>query len=260
MRNELDTAFSALSAAEQLALHYWRNTLRIRTKSDARDLVTQADVAVDRAVRKIIHTQFPAHDVLSEELGTSARTSDNLWVIDPIDGTINFTMGEPLFGVSIALFQHDTPVVAAISFPALTERYWAVRGGGAWMQHGTHRKQRCRVSRVSRIRDARFSMGFNVTSASRRRFLRSFSPLVMDAAVARLHFCAVFDFMNVARGGMDFYVNYDIHLWDFAAAWLIVEEAGGQMRTTSGKPLTMKDTDIVAINDNIDRALFRYPL
>jgi len=258
MNAHLTTAFTAVSAAEKIALTYWRNTLHIRTKSDARDLVTQADLACDRAIRKIIHAAFPTHDILSEELGDDARVSEYTWVIDPIDGTINFTMGEPIFGVSIGLLHKGKPVLGMISLPAIGERYWAEAGRGAWVQRTGHAKRRCHVSSVSRMQDARFSMGFNVTQQSRKKFLRTFKPFLLEAAVPRVHFCAVFDFMNIARGGMDFYINYDINLWDYAAAWCIVQEAGGHMYDISGKSLTgtNKPTHTLATNGIIDKQVF----
>lgn len=257
MKTHLRTALAALDEAERIALKYWRNTLRIKTKSDARDLVTQADVACDHAIRKIIHAAFPDHDILSEELGDDKRTSEYTWVIDPIDGTINFTMGEPIFGVSIGLLHNGKPVLGAISLPAIGERYWAEAGRGAWVQRNGKAKRRCKVSSVARMQDARFSTGFNVTRLSRKRFLGKFATLTLEAAVARIHFCAVFDFMNIARGGMDFYINYDINLWDYAAAWCIVQEAGGHMLDINGKKLQGENrpTDTLATNGKIDKQI-----
>lgn len=259
MNSYLRTAFAANQIAEKIAMRYWRHALRIRSKSDERDLVTQADVAIDTAVREIVLKAHPSHQIISEELGGDNTPAEWQWIVDPIDGTINFTMGEPIFGISIALLRNGKPYLGVISFPAIGERYWAVAGHGAWVQRTGQPKRRCRVSKTRTIHDARFSMGFNVTRLSRQRFLRTFKGLTLEAAVARVHFCAVFDFMNIARGGMDFYVNYDIHIWDFAAAWCIVQEAGGHMLDITGRKLTVQDysADTLATNGLLNREVVK---
>lgn len=259
MNNELRVAFAAADAAEKIALQYWRHALHIRAKSDERDLVTQADVKIDKTIRKIISASFPDHAILSEEIGGAKESAEWQWVLDPIDGTINFTMGEPIFGVSIALLHNSKPFLGVIAFPAIGERYWAVTGQGAWVQRTGEAKKRCHVSTKATVHDARFSFGHNVHEQSRKKFLKLFAPLLLEAAAGRLHFCAVFDFMNIARGGMDFYLNYNICLWDFAAAWCIVTEAGGHVLRMDGKPVTDKDYTVntLATNGLLDRAVLQ---
>lgn len=258
MDQYLKTAFTAADAAGKEALKLWRRTNHISTKSNWRDLVTKADVNADKQIRHIIQKQFPGHGILSEELDPveQAKGNEYLWVLDPIDGTINYTMGLPSFAVAIGLLKNGEPVLGVIDLPALGERYWAQPGKGAWMKRG-HTKKRCRVSKTNSIKESRFSYGFSYTNASRRRFLKSFPQLVMKTSAARIHYCAAYDFTNIARGGLDFYVSIDLNLWDFAAGWPIVEEAGGQLLNMQGKRVTIDDRSVVATNKRMTRAVTR---
>lgn len=261
MTKELKTAIQAAHAAEKIALKHWRNKLTITTKTNWRDQVTQADLECDQAIRTIINNAFPDHDILSEEQSGDIHPSEWLWVIDPIDGTANFTMGEQIFGHSIGLLKNNQPYLGVISFPALQEIYWAEKGKGAWrrsyLSSNRGKAQRCRVSKNDKLKQCCFSTGFSYSNESRERFLDTVKPLLMNTSQMRINYCAVFDFMNVARGGMDFYINYNISLWDFAASWAIVKEAGGEMVTPQGKPITMHDCDIIGTNKKITAAMLR---
>lgn len=247
MSTVLRTAQEALHAAETVVMQYWRNNFTIDTKANARDLVTQADVAADHAIRGVIEQNHPDHLIYSEELGHASIDAEYVWVVDPIDGTINFTMGEPTFGISIALLHHQQPVLGMISLPAVGDRYWAERGKGAWMSHNTTTTP-LHVSNIDTLSAARCSIGYNTGDSQRQRGATLIPKLIMAAGATRINYCFVFDAMNVARGGMDFYINLDGHLWDLAAAWCIVEEAGGAVLNTNGKPFQASDEDILLTN------------
>ncbi|PIW37298.1 MAG: hypothetical protein COW24_00900 [Candidatus Kerfeldbacteria bacterium CG15_BIG_FIL_POST_REV_8_21_14_020_45_12] len=255
---ELTVALQAARAAETVVMKYWRSRNTEKTKSNWRDPVTQADLASDKIIRQILHRAFPTHNILSEEAAQDGSNSDWLWVIDPIDGTVNFTMGLPTFTVSIGLLHKGKPFLGVISAPALDELYIGVTGQGAWM-HRKHEPQvRLATSKTTSLKQATFSMGFGYSDAQRQLFLKQFPTLLLKSRAARIHYSATFDLMNVARGGLDFYINTGISLWDYAAAWTIVQESGGQLLTTLGKPITMGDANIIAINGPIKRSLYSH--
>ncbi len=262
MTKTLATAFRAQKAADSIALKYWRKNIAIQTKQNWRDLVTRADIECDKAIREVITKTFPSHSIFSEELGRgSEKNAEWLWVIDPIDGTVNYTMGEPMFGISIALLHNNQPYLGVVSMPALQELYWAEAGSGAWRTQNVGndrgKKLRCKVSSVTRMKQSMFSIGFTATNASRNKYKRIANPLLMSTKGMRVNYCAVFDLMNVARGGMDFYINLDINLWDFAAGWCIVQEAGGELIDPKGNPATTTTRDVIATNGKITKPLIR---
>jgi myo-inositol-1(or 4)-monophosphatase len=257
MTAALKTAFAAVDIGRKIALKYWRSDLAVRTKRNWRDLVTQADLEIDAAVRRVIRRQFPHHAIVSEELADQAGAADYTWYIDPIDGTVNFTMGEPIFGVSIGLLKAGEPVLGVIDLPALSERYWAAAGDAAWWRQGNQRAQRLRVSTVSTLKKSKYSFGFSYSDASRERFWRSFQRLLLSTEATRIHYSCVYDSMNVARGGLDFYINYDLNPWDSAAALCIVRAAGGAVVTPAGRPATVHDKDIVVTNRTLTKSVLR---
>ncbi len=256
MSTVLRTAQEALVAAETVVMRYWRSTeLDITAKKNPRDLVTQADVAADHAIRDVIQRNEPNHLIYSEELSHDSTNAEYVWVVDPIDGTINFTMGEPNFGISIGLLHHGEPVLGMISIPAIGERYWAEQGKGAWMSRNNITTP-LHVSSVDRVSDVRCSIGYNTFDASRQRAVQLLPTLITNTAATRINYCFVFDAMNVARGGMDAYINLDVHLWDFGAGWCIVNEAGGAVvNLQTGAPMRLTDADILVSNGRVTNAM-----
>lgn len=249
MTKQLKTAFRAADAARATALQYWRTNLSIDTKINQNDLVTKADLENNTLILDIIQKTFPDHDTFSEELDAKETGSEYQWVIDPIDGTFNFTMGQPIFGVSIALLKNNLPYLGVIDLPAVGERYWAEQGKGAWVQRDSEKKPRAlAVSSRDTINTSRWGIGFYPTTESRKRCLTILNQFLIEAQATRIHYCAVFDLANVARGGMDFYINIDFNLWDFAAGWCIVQEAGGELVNLDGTPATRDSKNIIAAN------------
>ncbi|MFH1426259.1 MAG: inositol monophosphatase [Candidatus Kerfeldbacteria bacterium] len=259
MNKELQTAMKAADAASRIALKYWRKKNHVRTKTNWRDPVTIADVKADRAIRKMIKNKFPDHGIVSEELDDveATKQSEYVWVIDPIDGTMNYAMGLPTFSIAIGLLKNSKPVLGVIDHPALSERYWAEAGNNTLMKRGNKKPVRCTVSKTTSLKESKFSFGFSYTDASRKRFLKSFPGLVMKTAASRIHYCAAYDCTNVARGGLDFYISINLQLWDFVAAWPIVEGSGGEIVNLEGKPITIEDRSIVATNKKVTHSVLK---
>ncbi|MFC1597935.1 inositol monophosphatase family protein [Patescibacteria group bacterium] len=257
MTKQLRTAFAAADAANKIALKYWRSNYQVKTKANYRDLVTTADLEINEALCKIIARAFPNHGIISEEAPATGTGQEYVWVIDPIDGTSNFTMGLPTFGVSIALLKNGQPHLGVVDFPALNERYWAEAGKGAFMKRGNARPIRCQVSNTNTLKQSNSSIGFCTSTKSRQRYINIIKKIFPKIKANRVHYSAVFDFCNVARGGMDFYLNYGIHLWDFAACWCIVQEAGGEMVNLKGDSPDLKDADILATNGQVTKQLLK---
>ncbi len=157
LRAWLDLALRLCDEADTMALGHFRRELEISTKPD-RSFVTQADTAIERFIRDGIATAFPDHGLVGEEHGTEGAGASVRWYIDPIDGTHNFMRGVPLFGTLLGVERDGEMQVGVISAPALRERWFAWRGGGAWasgsagMAPGELR--RIRTSRLERLEES----------------------------------------------------------------------------------------------------------
>jgi histidinol-phosphatase len=154
----LALAHAACDEADALARAAFRRDLEISAKPD-RTFVTEADTAIERAIRFRIGTAHPDHGIVGEEYGTEAGEAATRWYIDPIDGTHNFIRGVPLFGTLIAVEREGELQAAVLSAPALRERWWARRGGGSWARSGGEAPRRIHVSRVSDLADAQVFYG-----------------------------------------------------------------------------------------------------
>ena len=228
MSEELALALRLADTADAITAARFRAPgLQVSTKPD-RSLVTEADVAVEQAMRDLLGRERPSHAVAGEEFG-GAGDGEWRWYLDPIDGTANYVRGVPVWATLIALRHGDEPVCAVVSAPALHERWWAERGEGA------HSRVvgRIQVSGVGALEDAYLS----TTDA---RDLQGLGLAEAFAALsARCHDTRAFgDFwshMLVAEGVIDIAVEPVAMAWDLAAPQLIVEEAGGRFTDFAGR-------------------------
>ncbi len=222
MGPDLFFALELADAADAISLpRFGAHDLVVETKPDLTP-VTEADHAVERELRRLIAERRPGEGVLGEEYGEDAHTGEARWIVDPIDGTRNFSRGIPVWATLIALQRAGVVEVAVVSAPALGRRWWAERDGGAHSDRG----ERLRVSAVERLDDA------CVTVALDRP--------VADAFRRAWHLRGLGDFwahMLVAEGAVDVAVDaVGVKLWDLAAPMLVVEEAGGRFTDLDGRP------------------------
>ncbi len=230
LREWLDFALAACDAADEIARRHFRRDLDLERKPD-RSFVTVADQTIEREIRAGILARWPDHGLVGEEYGEAAGASSTRWFIDPIDGTHNFIRGVPLFGTLLAV-EHDGEMqVGVISAPAMRERWYAHRGGGAWAvgQDGT---RQIRVSRVATIEDAQLVYGSgrdNVASG----LMPGFDALI-DAAWRDRGFGDFWGYALVAEGAAEAMIETGMHTWDLAAPQVLIEEAGGRVTDVNG--------------------------
>jgi histidinol-phosphatase len=221
--------------SDAIALRHFRRELEIRAKPD-RTLVTQADTEVEHLVRTRIHAAHPDHGLVGEEYGTEVADARTRWYIDPIDGTSNFVRGVPVFATLLAV-EHDGELQATvISAPALGQRWWAWRGGGAWAQGGAagdSEPRRIRTSAVAAIADAHLLYGSGrdiVTSGLAPGF-----HALLDAGWRDRGFGDFWGYTLVAEGAGEAMLEVGLKPWDAAAPFVLVEEAGGRVTDTAGQ-------------------------
>jgi histidinol-phosphatase len=234
LAEDLDLALELADAADAISLGRFRAVdLEVTTKPD-RTPVTEADLAVERAIRDRLAEVRPGDGVLGEEFGTEG-TSTRQWIIDPIDGTSNFLRGVPVWGTLIALAVDGEPVVGVASSPALGRRWWASRGEGAWTTDASGREpRRIRVSSVADLEHA--SLSFQSLAqwrdAGALDRLMTLSELVWrDRAYGDL-----WAYTLLAEGLVDIVAEFDVKTYDLAALIPIVEEAGGRFTSVDGRP------------------------
>lgn len=227
-RNDYDdlllSAIAIAREAGKIQLEYFRgNSLDIHTKLNESDIVTAADKASEHSVISAIHALYPTHSILSEESGSEPHDDEYRWIIDPVDGTTNFSSGLPAFAVSIAVEHCGRPVVAVVYAPYLDELFTAVAGEGA-MLNG----RPISTKHNALIERAVISTGFPVDkSINPDNNLDNFSRVMPLVRGIRRLGSAALDMCYVAAGFLDAYWECNLHRWDVAAATLIVTEAGG---------------------------------
>lgn len=237
--------------------------LRIQTKTNDMDLVTRADLESEAMIKDLIQQSFPEDAILAEESGHSAGTGSItgaaaagdgfLWVIDPVDGTINYAHGLPLYSVSIGLSFNGEPVAGIVSLPALGNRYRAIVGEGA-----TRDGKKISVSDTTEIGRALVCTGFPYT---RHRMLDTLlsgleSVLTHTRGVRRTGSAAI-DLCWLAEGRFDCYYEFNLSPWDSAAGTVIVREAGGTTSNYNGGHHQPGDYQLAASNSSLHEAFLK---
>jgi histidinol-phosphatase len=225
----LALALELTDIADAITVEHFRAVdLVVETKPDLTP-VSEADQAVERALREHLATRAPGHGVLGEEYGDDIGEGDFRWVIDPIDGTKSYVRGVPVWATLVALEHLGVPVVGAVSAPALGARWWAGRGLGAF-RDGTP----IGVSRVHELGDAQISLAWD----TKERFdADGIGERMLELAHRCWRFRGLGDFWQhvlVAEGAFDISLDPIVSYWDAAALLPIIEEAGGRWSTLDG--------------------------
>jgi histidinol-phosphatase len=233
LRRWLEVAQAACDEADELARTHFRRDLQIETKAD-RSFVTQADTAIERRIRERLTDAFPDHGLVGEEYGTRDAGASVRWYIDPIDGTHNFIRGIPLFGTLLAVERDGELQAAVMSAPALDERWWAHRGGGAWARdRGVAEPRPIQVSGVTSLGDTQilYGSGRDIVESGRAP---GFEALLRDVWRER-GFGDFWGYALIAEGAAEAMIEVELSPWDAAAPALIVEEAGGRATDLDGR-------------------------
>ncbi|WP_034384464.1 inositol monophosphatase family protein [Deinococcus sp. YIM 77859] len=233
VQQALSVAVEAARTAGAIHLAYVGKVLQVRRKSTFSDLVTEVDALAEAAIREVIARAFPDHAILGEEEGLGSGPADTpcRWIVDPLDGTVNYAHGFPVYGASVALEVEAQRVVGAVFDPSRQELFTATRGGGAFLNG-----EPIRVSAVpSLTTPALVSTGFPYDKSGGRN-LALVQRLLQRGVPIRRPGAAALDLCNVACGRMDAYWEIGLKPWDSAAGSLIVEEAGGTVTDAWGRP------------------------
>ena len=231
MREWLAFAHEACDAADAVALAHFRRDLDLERKPD-RTFVTVADQGIEREIRARIRDRYPDHGLVGEEYGTQDGAGTTRWYIDPIDGTHNFIRGVPLFGTLLGIEHEGELQLGMISAPAMRERWFAYRGGGAWNRSGDGERQ-IRVSRVSAMEDAQLLYGSRSETVA-SGFMPGFDD-TLAAAWRERGFGDFWGYALVAEGAAEAMFETGMKTWDLAGPLVVIEEAGGCVTDVFGE-------------------------
>ena len=237
---ELQAALEAAQAAAVVIRSLYQQNLRITTKADATP-VTEADVRSEEAIRAILTERFPSYGFYGEETGQHAMNAENVWLVDPIDGTKSFVRECPFFSTQIALMRAGRMVLGVSSAPAYDELAWAEEGEGAWLND-----KKIQVSRIVELRSAIVSSG-NLKTLARSAQWGRYGELI--GKVSRIR--GYGDFVHyhlLARGSLDVVIESDVNILDIAALTVLVREAGGTFTDLQGAEVGLRTTTVLATN------------
>jgi histidinol-phosphatase len=244
---ELRAALDAAERAGEIARTLYRRNLEVRFKED-KSPVTEADVRCETAIREILEARFPSHGFYGEETGSHDVDAENLWLVDPIDGTKAFVREYPMFSTQIALMRGGELVVGVSSAPVYGELAFAERGRGAFLNG-----KPITVSSVSTLAMATLSAGNLKSLAAGAQWTR-YGKLVTQLNRIR----GYGDFLHyhlLAAGKIDVVIESDVNILDIAACAAIVSEAGGRFTELSGAPITLASTTVLASNGHMHAAV-----
>ena len=226
-------------------LEDWAGKFTVSEKSPA-NLVTEADLASQKAIHEIIQQEFPDHGFLGEEgLDEKSSTSEYRWVIDPLDGTSNYVHRFPYYAVSIALELAGQLIVGVIFDPNRNEMFSAVRGGGAFLND-----QPMRPSAVVALSEAMAVASLPIAAKPDNPAISRFLKIMQHAQTVQRTGSAALNLSYVACGRIEAFWSTSLKPWDVAAGALLVEEAGGRVTTICGDQIDIHDSDILTTNGN----------
>ncbi len=244
----VDVATEAARAAGDLLCSHFQKPLAVHAAL-AHDIKLEVDVLAQDLITKILLEHFPEHALYGEEGIVGDQASDYQWVVDPLDGTVNFFYGIPHFCVSIALrFRRE--IIVGVIFDPIRNELWTTQKKEAPLLNG----REFRVSPRAELAEAILSVGLSKTTATIDAGFPLLEKMVHRARKCRLLGSAALDMAYVACGRLDAYIEQGISLWDIAAGWILVENAGGQVELQSRSDAPDKFS-IIASNGLLDLQL-----
>ena len=235
--NSTKTAEKAARRAGRTHLNNLGKSVHVQAKNATFDLVTESDLQAEKEIIALIRSEFPDHGFLAEENTYEKTRSDYRWIIDPLDGTNNFSFGIPFFAVSVALYKSGTPVSAAVFLPYMDEMFIAETGRGAFLNG-----KPIRSSKVENFEKAVLTTGFyydrgKAMTDNLERIRRFFEKHIVGI---RRTGAAAMDLCYTACGRFTGFWEFRLSPWDFAAGRLIIEEAGGCITDFEGGKLPVE--------------------
>lgn len=246
----LEIAIQAARQVGQVLLENFGRTQEIRFKG-LRDIVTEADLLAQAKAVEVIRSQYPDHDIWAEEVGqTPGGVSNYCWIVDPLDGTTNYSRGYPCFSVSVALSYRGEVILGVVYDPVRDQLFRAQRGQSAYLND-----DRIHVSAVERLIDALVGLDWARKQKLRSKMARLVAEVAPKVGTLRNTGSAALGLCSVAAGWTDAYFSLSLKPWDVAAASVIIQEAGGAVSDLAGLPWHPSSKGCLASNGPIHKAM-----
>ncbi len=248
----LKTAVKAATEAGKVHLKYFRKLKSYGFKEHVTNIVTKADVESEKVIKNIIRNNFPAHGFLAEESGEENISGEYRWIIDPLDGTVNYAHGFPLYCSSVAVQQNGITVAGAVYAAYIDELFTAVKGSGAFLNG-----KRLTVSSESSLKKSLTGTGFPYSIYLKQGKQFDWFKKIASTGPVRRGGAAALDLCYVAAGVFAGFFEQGLKPWDTAAAALLVQEAGGRLSDYSGGKFDIFGDETLASNGRIHAELVR---
>ncbi len=228
-----DTLLSALKKGGDALMNHLGKTAAATVKESISSVVTEADLASEGEILRILQNTSEPFNIITEEAGYMDNKSEYTWVVDPLDGTSNFAAGLPWFGVIIALFHKDTPVLGGMYIPVSKDMYMTEQGKGSW-KNG----EAIRLTDSTKLEEQLVAYSFDFSDSpgkteSEMEILKKLSKKVRNIRSTN----SLVDFCYTADGRLGAALNQSTKIWDIAVTWLMIHEAGGKVTDIQGKEL-----------------------
>ncbi len=247
----IEVARIAARKAGEILLAHFGSVKQVKRKSHG-NLVTEADILSEKLIDEILKKEYPHFGILSEESNSSTSLSGYTWVVDPLDGTNNYTYGIPFFCVNVALV-HDQDILVAVTYdPIRDELLEAQAGEGAYLNGSP-----VRVSTVNSLRGALVGLDLGYSHDRGKEMLETVNKLWGQVHCVRLMGSSALGMAYVACGRVSLYFHRYLFPWDIVSGLLLVREAGGEVVDWQGNRANLKDTELVASNTKLRREFLR---
>lgn len=245
--NELKIVKNIITKAGEMLEKEFGKYQRNKDKYKAHDeIVTDLDKKSEKIILNELKKYFPNYGILSEESGLDKKDSPYFWIVDPLDGTSNFTIHNPLFTVSVSLVYQNEIVLGVTYLPILNELYWAVKNQGAYCNN-----KKIQVSIIDKLKKSFLTYCHGQNKTSRQQAYKLYQYFHEQARDCRHFGSTTFELAMVASGHTEGLIVPKPKLWDIAAGIILVQEAGGKTTDWQGKAWTLQTKDLLASNQKI---------
>ncbi|MFA6989983.1 MAG: inositol monophosphatase family protein [Candidatus Gastranaerophilaceae bacterium] len=261
----LEVAKAASLEAGKIHMEFFDKTKDISYKCNKFDLVTNVDKSSEKIIESIIMENFPEHAILGEEEGIKGdKSSEYLWIVDPLDGTTNYTHNFPHFAVSIGMYHYGKPCIGVIYDSFKKEMFYAAKGEGAYLNYPvieseakqSTKDKKIMVTEVAKIENALLATGFPYSREGiMEENLAYFKEFLYQAQAVRRPGSASLDLAYVACGRLDGFWELNLSPWDVAAGVCIIEEAGGKVSNIASETFDYNTKNIIASNAAIHKQI-----
>ena len=245
----LEVASQAVTEAGEIILAHFRSPQKTKLKGRG-NLVTEADLLSEKAIKALLRAEYPEHSIISEESEAIPADSAYTWIIDPLDGTNNYSFGLPFFAVTLALTYEEEALLGVTYDPLRQELFRAEKGGGAFLNNSP-----LSVSQRTEIRRSLIAFDIGYDAERGRQMLTAARDLWPGMHSLRVLGSAALGLAYVAAGRIDIYLHRCLYPWDVAAGILLVREAGGLVTDWEENHLALNAQEVVAANPVLHREL-----